>query len=84
MELMEWTDGKLEERLDRIDERFERVDERFDEVKRQIADGRNETGNRFDRVGRDIVELRAKVERVLIGLVVGFLTVLVTILAKGG
>lgn len=91
MELMEWTDGKLEERLDRIDERFERIDQRFDEVNRRfdevnrrITEGRVETGKRFDRVEGDIAELRAKLDRITIGLVVGFPAVIATILVKGG
>jgi tetrahydromethanopterin S-methyltransferase subunit G len=66
MELMTWSDGRLEERLERIDERFEQVDKRF------------------DRVEGDIAELRTKLDRILIGLLLGFPTVIGTILAKGG
>ncbi len=102
MELMTWSDGKLEERLDRIDKDFARVDERlievntrvseivketnrrFDEVNRRITEGREETKERFDRVEGDIAELRVKLDRVMIGLMLGFPTVIGTILAKGG
>lgn len=63
MPTVEWTDGKLEERLDRIDERFDGmerqrredrgwVDHRFNEVDRRIKEGREETGRRFDEVER--------------------------------
>jgi len=97
METMTWSDGKLEERLERIDERFghvdrrfdevdrrfERVDQRFDEVNRRITEGRVETGKRFDRIEGDIVALRTKLDRILIGLMLGFPTVLGTILVKG-
>lgn len=112
MQTVEWTDGKLEERLERIDERFqhvdrrfdevdrrfervdqrfdevdrrfERVDERFDEVNRRITEGRMETAKRFDRIEGDIVELRTKLDRILIGLLLGFPAVVGTILVKGG
>jgi hypothetical protein len=97
METMTWSDGKLEERLERIDERFghvdrrfdevdrrfERVDQRFDEVNRRITEGRVETGKRFDLIEGDIVVLRAKLDRILIGLMLGFPAVIGTILVKG-
>ena len=102
MELMTWSDGKLEERLDHIDKDFARVDERligvnariseitkatnrrFDEVNRRITEGREEVKQRFNRIEGDIVELRAKLDRITIGLVLGFPAVIGTILAKGG
>ncbi len=104
MELVTWSDGKLEERLERIDKDFTRVDERlfeinarvsatatetetnrrFDEVNRRITEGREETNNRFDRVEGDIAELRAKLDRITIGLVLGFPAVIATVVAKGG
>jgi hypothetical protein len=83
METMTWSDDKLEERLERIDERFKHVDQRFDEVNRRITEGRVETGKRFDRIEGDIVVLRAKLDRILIGLLLGFPAVLGTILVKG-
>jgi chromosome segregation ATPase len=63
MQTVEWTDGKLEERLERIDERFgetnrrikegqEETARRFDEVDRRIKEGREETARRFDEVDR--------------------------------
>jgi hypothetical protein len=63
MRTLEWTDGKLEDRLERLDERFgaverqrredrEWVGHRFDEVDRRIKEGREETGRRFDEVDR--------------------------------
>ena len=73
MALMTWSDGKLEERLDRIDERFEQVDKRFEQVDK-----------RFDRVEGDLVELRRKLDRIMIGLVLGFPAVIATVLARGG
>lgn len=84
MKLMTWSDGKLEERLERIDERFTHIDQRFDEVNRRITEGREEANNRFDRVEGDIAELRAKLDRITIGLVLGFPAVIATVLAKGG
>jgi archaellum component FlaC len=72
MATVTWTDGKIEERLERIDERFAQVDKRFEQVDK-----------RFDRIEGDIVVLRAKLDRILIGLLLGFPTVLGTILVKG-
>ena len=94
MELMTWSDGRLEERLERIDERFQQVDRRFEQVDRRFeqvdkrfeqVDRRFEqVDKRFDRVEGDIAELRTKLDHILIGLLVGFPTVIGTILVKGG
>jgi hypothetical protein len=65
MQTVEWTDGKLEERLDRVDERFQVIDDRFkgvdrrfDEVDRRIGETRGEMKERFDRVEGDIHDLK--------------------------
>lgn len=81
----------LTERFARLDERFDRVDERFDEVNRRIADGREESKQRFDRVEGEVRDLRQGMERlhsiiqrgnfVLIATLVG---VILTGLFKGG
>jgi septation ring formation regulator EzrA len=80
MQTVEWTDGKLEERLERIDERFERVDDRFEE-----------TRQRFDRVEGDIRELKqgltsvqTTLHRFIIGAATGWVVLMATIFAKGG
>jgi tetrahydromethanopterin S-methyltransferase subunit G len=73
MELMTWSDGKLEERLERIDERFEQVDRRFEQVDK-----------RFDRIEADIAELRGKLDWITIGLLLGFPAVIATIPSRGG
>src|SRR4051794_35763986 len=68
MQTVEWTDGKLEERLDRIDERFEQVDKRFEQVDKrfeqvdkrfeQVEKDFEQVDKRFDRVEGDIRELK--------------------------
>jgi hypothetical protein len=72
-------------------ERFARIDQRFDEVNRRITEGREETIHRFDRVEGDVKELRKSVHsvqttlnRVCIGLSLGFASALLAILTKGG
>lgn len=81
------TSGRFEQvdrRFEQVDRRFEQVDRRFDEVDRRITEGREETKERFDRVEAEIAVLRAKLDRIVIGLVLGFPAVIATILAKGG
>jgi len=72
-------------------ERFARIDERFDEVNRRITEGKEETAHRFDRVEDDVKELKKSVgsvqttlNRICIGLALGFASALLAILAKGG
>jgi archaellum component FlaC len=79
MQTVEWTDGKLEERLDRIDERFEQVDKQFKQVDK-----------RFDRVEGDIRELKqglfsvqSTLNRFILGAATGWVVLIATILAKG-
>jgi tetrahydromethanopterin S-methyltransferase subunit G len=70
--------------MELYDEKFKRVNERFDEVNRRITEGREETKQRFDRVEGDIAELKGTVNRILIGLILGFLTLFGTVLAVLG
>lgn len=56
MELMTWSDGKLEERLDRIDERFEGVN-------RRITKTAEATDHRLNEVERRITETAAGTNR---------------------
>jgi uncharacterized protein YdcH (DUF465 family) len=58
MRIVAGADDKREQQLDQIDGRFRRIDERFDEVNRRIAEGREETKERFNRVEGDIRQLR--------------------------
>ena len=70
--------------MELYDEKFKRVDERFDEVNRRITEGREETKQRFDRVEGDVREVKRTLNQILIGLVLGFLTLLGTVLAVLG
>jgi uncharacterized coiled-coil DUF342 family protein len=79
MQTVEWTDGKLEERLERIDERFVQVDKNFEQVDK-----------RFDRIEGDIRELKqgmfllqATLNRFIIGAATGWVVLMGTIFAKG-
>lgn len=83
--------GRYDEEFKRVDGRFaevnrefKRVDERFAEVNRRITEGREETKQRFDRVEGDISEVKGTLNRILIGLTLGFLTLFGTVLAVLG
>jgi len=83
---MEWTDGKLEERLERIDERFVQVDKRFEQVDKRFE----QVDKRFDRIEGDIRELKqgllsvqATLNRFIIGAATGWVVLMGTIFAKG-
>ena len=75
---------RVDRRFDEVDREFKRVDRRFDEVDRRIIEGREETKQRFDRVEGDVAEVKGTLNRILIGLVLGFLTLLGTVLAVLG
>jgi chromosome segregation ATPase len=80
MATVEWTDGKLEERLERIDERFEQINRRFEQVDK-----------RFDRIEGDIRELKqglvsvqGTLHRFIVGTATGWVVLMGTIFIKGG
>jgi tetrahydromethanopterin S-methyltransferase subunit G len=82
---------RIDERFDDVGRRFDEVDRKFEQVNQRITEGKQETAHRFDRVERDISELKAglasvqaSLNRGWIGLALGFLTLVGTILAKGG
>jgi DNA anti-recombination protein RmuC len=56
MQTVEWTDGKLEERL-------ERIDERFDGVNRRITETAEATDHRLKEVERRITETAEGTDR---------------------
>jgi len=60
MQTVEWTDGKLEERLDRIDERFEQVDKRFEQVDKRFE----QVEKRFEQVEKDFAQVDKRFDRV--------------------
>jgi tetrahydromethanopterin S-methyltransferase subunit G len=77
MQTVEWTDGKLEERLDRIDER--------------IAETSRETNQRLDRVENTMVELKQQMvglnttfQRGNFALITAVCGVIAAVLARGG
>jgi archaellum component FlaC len=86
MELMTWSDGKLEERLERIDERFTQVDRRFEQVDKRFE----QVDKRFNRIEGDMRELKqgnaalqATLNRFIIGAASGWVVLMGTIFAKG-
>jgi archaellum component FlaC len=93
MELMTWSDGKLEERLERIDERFAQVDKRFEQVDKrfeQVDKSFEQVDKRFDRIEGDIRELKqglgsvqATLNYFIIGAATGWVVLMGTIFIKG-
>jgi hypothetical protein len=84
MQMMAPPEDAQKERFARIDERFVQIDKRFD----RLEAGTNE---RFTRVEGDIAGLKKGVDsvqttlnRICIGLALGFASALLAILAKGG
>ena len=75
---------RVDERFNDVDREFKQVDRRFNEVDRRITEGREEAKQRFDRVEGDVAEVKGTLNRILIGLVLGFLTLLGTVLAVLG
>lgn len=85
MELMTWSDGKLEERLERIDERFDGVnhritetaeatDHRLKEIERRIAETAETTDRRLTETSKDTDRRLTWVEEEVRGLKKGMQT----------
>lgn len=86
MATVTWTDGKIEERLERIDERFAQVDKRFEQVDKSFE----QVDKRFDRIEGDIRELKqglgsvqATLNYFIIGAATGWVVLMGTIFIKG-
>jgi archaellum component FlaC len=84
MQTVEWTGGKLEERLERIDERFDRVDERFVEVNRRITETSAETKAELKELKQGMKDLQITFQRGNFALVISIFGVLVATILKGG
>jgi len=52
-----WTDGRLDEFKENVNQRFDEVDKRFDKVEADMKAG-------FDRVDKDIRELRGEISKI--------------------
>jgi hypothetical protein len=76
MELMAWTDERLEESFVGIDRRFEEIDRRFDRLEAEIRDLRREMRSEF-------ADLRGSIHRLNVGLIAGLVAVIGSILATG-
>jgi hypothetical protein len=72
MERSRWTDERLDDLVTTMRDGFDRVDRRFEQVDRN-----------FEQVHEDIRELRQWMFRLTIGMSLGFISVLATILARG-
>jgi hypothetical protein len=60
------------------------TDERIDDLAETMRTGFERVDREFDRVHQDLRELRQWMFRLTIGMSLGFISVLATILARGG
>jgi prefoldin subunit 5 len=72
MQIVGWSDGKLEERLERIDERFVQIDKRFDRIEGDIRE-----------LKQGVLAVQATLNRFIIGAATGWVVLIGTIFAKG-
>lgn len=72
MQRSRWSDERLDDLVANTRDGFDRVDKRFEQVDR-----------RYERVHEEIRELRQWMFRLTIGMSLGFISVLATILARG-
>ncbi len=73
MQRMAWTDERLEERFDRIDERFNEVDRRLEGIEAQLVELR-----------QGFAALNARIDRISIALLIGFISLATALVVKGG
>lgn len=73
MEMMAPSEDAQKERFARIDERFVQIDKRFDRVEGDVKELRKDVGS-----------VQTTLNRICIGLAMGFASTLLAILAKGG
>jgi hypothetical protein len=76
MERSVWTDERLNDRFDEIGRRFDRVD-------RDLAELRSEMREGFAASRADLEALRETMIRIGGGMLIGFISVLTAILARG-
>jgi len=83
MQLMSWTDERIEERFDGIDRRFdqaaEQTNRRFDDVQRETNRQFDEVNKRLDRVDSRLMELN----RAAIGILIAMVGVMASIIFGG-
>jgi len=73
MQTVEWTDGKLEDRLDRIDERFKQIDKSLDRLEGDVRE-----------VKLGLAEVQSTLNRFVISAATGWVVLMGTIFIKGG
>ena len=56
-EMVEWDDGRLDERFRQIDQRFDGVDRRMDEGFARMDAGFRELNGRFDSLQRTLIQI---------------------------
>jgi hypothetical protein len=79
MERSRWTDERIDDLAGGMCDGFDRVDRRFDQVDKRFEG----IDRRFEQVHTEFRELRQWMIRLTMGMSLGFITVLATILARG-
>jgi hypothetical protein len=87
MERSAWTDERLDDRFDQIDRRFDHVDRDLADLRSEMREGfasmRSEGREEFASVRSEIDALRQTMIRFGGGMLLGFISVLAAILARG-
>jgi hypothetical protein len=75
-EMVEWDDGRLDERFRQIDGRFDQIDQRFDQTDKKMDEGfarvdasLRELNGRFDAMQRTLLGVSGVIIAALIGLI---------------
>lgn len=68
-EMVEWDDGRLDERFRQIDQRFDQLDNKMDEGFARTDAGFREINSRFDAMQRTLLGVSGVIIAALIGLI---------------
>ena len=77
-EMVEWDDGRLDERFRAIDQRFDGVDRRIDEGFARMDAGFKELNGRFDFLQRTLIQIGFGFGAALIALIAALIGTIAT------
>jgi len=76
--MVEWDEGRLDERFRAIDQRFDGVDRRIDEGFARMDEGFRELNGRFDALLRTLIQVGFGFGAALIALIAALIGVIAT------
>jgi tetrahydromethanopterin S-methyltransferase subunit B len=77
-EMVEWDDGRLDERFRAIDQRFDGVDRRMDEGFARMDEGFRELNGRFDSLQRTLIQIGFGFGAALVALIAALIGTIAT------